>query len=275
MTNGDASSDDSSFVGGMTLEKLDVRGVELQLSRAGSGRPLLLLDSGFSFEHDLAARLARRFEVFAPYHPGFGGSKRPDHIDTVDDLAYLYLDLMQQLDLRDVTIVGCSMGGWVAAEIAVRNSERLSRLVLVDSLGIKVSDRETRDIADIFAIYEEELMGLMFRDPAKFKIDAKALSEQALANIAEGRAALALYLWEPYAHNPKLLGRLGRIDIPTLVVWGENDGLVSSEYGRKFAAAIPGSAFKIVPECGHLPQVERPDRLMEYIIEFAGDGRTR
>ena len=260
---------------GITLEKLDVRGVGLQLSRAGRGQPLLLLDSGFSFEHNLAARLAQRFEVIAPLHPGFGGSKRPDQIDTVDDLVYLYLDLLKQLDLQDLTIVGCSMGGWVAAELAVRCSDRLSRLILVDSLGIKVSDRETPDIADMFAIYEEELMGLLFRDPAKFKIDAKSLPEQALANIAENRAALALYLWEPYAHNPKLLGRLGRIDIPTLVIWGQNDGLVSAEYGRKFAAAIPGSTFETIPECGHLPQVERPDRLMEYITAFAANGRSR
>jgi pimeloyl-ACP methyl ester carboxylesterase len=258
----------------MTLEKLDVRGVEMQLSRAGRGRPLLLLDSGFSFEHDLGARLAQRFQVIAPLHPGFDGARRPDHIDTIDDLVYLYLDLLKQLDLRELTIVGCSMGGWVAAEMAVRCSDRLSRLVLIDSLGIKVSDRETPDVVDMFAIYEDELMGLLFREPSKFKIDAKALSEQALAHVAENRAALALYLWEPYAHNPKLLGRLGRIDVPTLVVWGQNDGLVKPEYGRKFAAAIPGSAFETIAECGHLPQVERPDRLMEYITAFAGDGRS-
>ncbi|HVB79763.1 MAG TPA: alpha/beta hydrolase [Candidatus Binataceae bacterium] len=262
-------------MGDMILEKLDVRGVEVQLSRAGRGQPLLLLDSGFSFEHDFAGRLAERFQVIAPLHPGFGGARRPDQIDTVDDLAYLYLDLLQQLDLRDVTIVGCSMGGWIAAEVAVRCSDRLARLVLVDALGIKVSDRETPDIADMFAISDEELMALLFRAPAKFKIDANALSERALAHVAEDRASLALYLWEPYAHNPKLLGRLGRIELPTLVVWGQHDGLVKPEYGRRFAAAIPGAAFEIVPDCGHLPQVERPDRLMEYITAFAADGRTR
>lgn len=260
---------------GVKLEKIDVRGVELQLSQAGSGPPLLLLDSGFSFEHDLAARLAKKFQVIAPLHPGFGGAPRPEHIDTVDDLAYLYLDLLQQLDLRGVTLVGCSMGGWVAAELAVRNSERLAKLVLVDSLGIKVSDRETRDIADIFAIYDEELMALLFRDPAKFKLDAKALSERALTNVVEDRGALALYIWEPYAHNPKLLGRLGRIALPTLVIWGEHDGLVRPDYGRKFAAAIPGAAFATIAECGHLPQVEQPERLVERIVGFAGDRADR
>jgi pimeloyl-ACP methyl ester carboxylesterase len=259
----------------MDLEKLDVRGVELQLSRAGSGPPLLLLDSGFSFPHDLTDRLAGRFQVIAPLHPGFGGARRPDQIDTVDDLAYLYLDLLKQLDLRDVTIVGLSMGGWVAAEIAIRSSERIARLVLVDSLGIKVSDRETPDIADMFAIYEDDLMRLLFRNAERFKIDAKALSEEALGHVVENRAALALYLWEPYAHNPKLLGRLGRIDRPALVVWGANDGLVKPDYGRKFAAAIPGAAFEIIPNCGHLPQVEQPDRLAEQIIAFAGDRRRR
>ncbi len=252
-----------------------MRGVELQLARAGSGAPLLLLDSGFSFPHDLSTRLASRFQVIAPVHPGFDGARRPDQIDTVDDLAYLYLDLLKQIDLRDVTIVGLSMGGWVAAEIAVRSSERIGRLVLVDSLGIKVSDRETPDIADMFAIYEEDLMRLLFRDPERFKIDARALSEQALAHVVENRAALALYIWEPYAHNPKLLGRLGRIDRPTLVIWGANDGLVKPDYGRNFAAAIPGAAFEVIPDCGHLPQVEQPARLAERIIAFAADGGRR
>jgi pimeloyl-ACP methyl ester carboxylesterase len=255
----------------VNLETLNVRGVELQFFRGGSGEPLLVLDSGFSFQHDLATRLAKTFDVIAPLHPGFGGSRRPEHIDTVDDLAYLYLDLLEQFDLRGVTIVGASLGGWVAAEMAVRCSHRLAKLVLVDSLGIKVSDRETRDIADIFAMYDEELMALLFRDPQKFKIDARELSERALANVVEDRGAHALYIWEPYAHNPKLLGRLGRIAIPTLVIWGENDGLVKPDYGRKFAGAIQGATFTAIAQCGHLPQVEQPERLVEEIVRFAGD----
>ncbi|MGH7905449.1 MAG: alpha/beta fold hydrolase [Candidatus Binataceae bacterium] len=250
------------------LQKMIVRGVELHLREAGSGRPILLLDSGFSFQHDFPARIARDFHVIAPSHPGFGGAPRPDEIDTVDDLAYLYLDLLKQLDLRDVTLVGCSLGGWIAAEIAVKCAGRISGLALVDSLGVKVSDRETPDIADMFAIYEDHLMRLLFHEPAKFTIDMKALSPEQLAIVAQNRAAMALYIWEPYAHNPKLLGRLGRIDIPAIVIWGENDGLVSAEYGRRMAAAIPHAQFETIPRCGHLPQVEQPDALMRQIGQF-------
>ncbi|MBF6568919.1 MAG: alpha/beta hydrolase [Candidatus Binataceae bacterium] len=257
------------------MEKLNVRGVEVQFVREGGGRPLLLLDSGFSFEHDFVSRLARHFDVIAPSHPGFMGSPRPGDIDSIDDLAYLYLDMMRQLGLREVTLAGFSMGGWIAAEIAIRSSDRLSQLVLVDSFGIKVSDRETPDIADMFAIGEEDLMRLLFHEPQKFKIDMNGLSEERLAIVAQNRAALALFNWEPYAHNPKLLNWLGRIDIPTLVVWGQNDGLVKADYGRKFAAAIPGAKFETIANCGHLPHLECPEILLQHVTTFAAKARNR
>lgn len=248
-----------------------IKGVEIELTRRGSGKPMLLLHGGSGPQPDapFAKKLMERYDVLVPAHPGFSRSPLPDNYDSIDDLAYLYLDLLEQFDLNDVILVGFSLGGWLAAEIAVRNTSRISKLALVDAVGIKVGDRETRDIADIFALPPDKLTPLMFHDPANAP-DISNLSDEEMLIRGRNREAMALYGWEPYLHNPKLRQRLHRIDVPTLVIWGASDGLVKPAYGRAYAESIPGASFVAIQEAGHTPQTEQCDAFVEQLTEFAG-----
>src|SRR5258708_3864050 len=154
--------------GSLSYVSRTVRGVRLEALELGSGRPLLFLHAGYGLDFEAASleRLATQARVIAPTHPGFGDSERPSSMTTVDDVAYLYLDLLQELDLRDVTLVGVSLGAWIAAEVAVKSTERLAKLVLANPVGIKVGSRETRDIADFFAMSDDEFKAAAFADPA-------------------------------------------------------------------------------------------------------------
>ena len=145
------------------INTIAIQGIDLQVVRQGTGRPLLLLHGGDGPQGllPLSMRLAERFDVIAPTHPGFAGTAIPEHFDTLADLVYLYLDLLDVLDLHDVILMGMSMGGWVAVEVAVRNTSRLSQIILVDAVGIKPGDRDTRDIADIFGLPAPEVAKLL------------------------------------------------------------------------------------------------------------------
>ena len=245
--------------------------VSLEIAEAGNGPPLLLLHgiAGPLGETPLFRSLARHARVVAPSHPGYGGSPLPDWIDRIDDLAYLYLDLIEALDLRDICLVGCSLGGWVAAEIAVKSTQRLKRLVLVDSFGIKIGDRETRDIPDIFALHPDEVSHLIWHDRARAP-DLAAMSDDAVERMVRDQEAAALYLWEPYMHNPKLRRWLHRINVPTLVLRGARDGLVSAPYAQAMADAIPGTRFETIADAGHVPEFEQPQILAERVQRFLG-----
>lgn len=255
-----------------TAKQLLAGSVPLTYLESGAGPPILVLHGagGLPEGAPFLERLAEHGRVIVPTHPGFGRSELPDWIDSVDDLAYLYLDLLESLDLRDVTVIGCSMGGWLAAEIAVKSTARIARLVLVDPIGIKVSDRLTRDIIDIFATDPVELERIAVHDPRN-ALDLAALSDEALELMARNREAAALYLWEPYAHDPKLPRRLHRIDVPTLLLWGESDRIVTPAYGRAYAELIPRARFELIPAAGHAPHIEQPDAFIEHVVKFLGE----
>ena len=235
----------------------------------GQGPPILYLHGAGGPVPDapFLKLLAEHGRVIAPTHPGFGRAVLPDWMDSFDDLSYVYLDLLEELDLRDVTVIGHSMGGWLAAEIAVKSTARIARLILVDAVGIKVSDRNTRDIADIFATAPADLQKLVFYDLSKAP-DLSGLSDEAMEIVARNREASALYLWEPYAHNPKLPRRLHRIRVPVLFIWGESDGLVTPAYGQAFSERVPGSHFTVILKAGHVPQVEQPDEFVKLVAAF-------
>ncbi|HXH12521.1 MAG TPA: alpha/beta hydrolase [Alphaproteobacteria bacterium] len=254
-----------------SMSTITLQGVALRVTRQGEGTPLLLLHGGDGPQDRLPffQRLTAWFDVIAPTHPGFGGSIIPEHFDGLDDLVYLYLDLLDALDLRDVVLLGFSMGGWAAAEIAVRNTSRLAKLILVDAVGIKAGTRETRDIADIFAMPAPAVAKLLFHDPSLAPNPATMTDEQ-LTVVAADRIAHALYTWDPYMHNPKLRHRLHRIDVPTLLIWGASDGVVPVAYAEAYRALIPGARLVVIPDAGHLPHVEQPDLLLDRILSFAG-----
>jgi len=250
-----------------------VNGVRIELIDRGHGRPILFLHPhiGLDPSAPVLAMLAEGGRLIAPSHPGFGHSERPAGITTVDDLAYFYLDLMDALDLRDTLVIGVSLGAWIAAAIAVKSTARMARLVLGNPVGIKVGDRETRDILDIFAMVEGEFLEKAFADPAVGRRDYRAMREDEVTVVARNREAAALYAWSPYMHDPKLKGRLHRIRIPTLVVWGAADRLVGEAYCRAFAAAVPDAKFVAIAGAGHFPHIEQPKAFAGRALAFSED----
>jgi pimeloyl-ACP methyl ester carboxylesterase len=250
-----------------------VNGVSVEVIERGRGRPLLFLHPGIGIERTAPVldHLARGARVIAPSHPGFGRSELPRWMNTVDDLAYFYLDFLQALDLRDAIVVGVSIGGWIAAEIAVKSTERLSHLVLANSVGIKVGDRETRDVVDIFAITDREFNQIAYFDPRVGERDYAAMPDADVQIVARNREATARFAWSPFMHNPKLKHRLHRIDIPTLFLWGANDRVLSEPYGRAFCAAVRGARFELIERAGHFPHLEQPEEFARRVFAFAGN----
>jgi pimeloyl-ACP methyl ester carboxylesterase len=251
-------------------DSLTVEGTRIDLIERGKGRPVLLLHAENGIEPATAAidELAKCAHVIAPTHPGFGRSDVPQGMHTVDDLSYFYLDLLDQLDLHDVTLVGVAFGAWIAAEIAVKATARLTRLVMANAVGIKVGDRETRDIADIFALTEPEYLELTYCDPNAGRRDYKSLPPAEVVAAARGREATARFAWSPYFHNPRLKSRLHRIRIPTLFLWGARDRMVGEAYGRAYCAMIPGARFETIEGAGHFPHQEQPQIFASRILKF-------
>ncbi|MBO0711744.1 MAG: alpha/beta hydrolase [Acetobacteraceae bacterium] len=246
-----------------------VQGIELDALSRGAGPPLLVLH-GFE-PLDPAAPivdlLTARFSLIAPAHPGFGRSPRPDGFETVYDLVHLYLALLDQLPHERVSLLGLSFGGWLAAEIAAAASHRLEKLVLVDALGIKVSGRETADILDVFTVHPDRVRRARWRD-SRFAPDFDTMDDEALRIQARNWESLCLYGWQPYLHNPRLARWLSRISVPTLLLWGESDGIVAPAYGEAYARLIPGARFSLVAEAGHHPEIEQPVLVADRIRDF-------
>jgi pimeloyl-ACP methyl ester carboxylesterase len=242
---------------------LTIHGVALEMVERGKGRPLLFLHPGHPSgrldpKAPVLEALSEYAHVIAPTHPGFGSAPAPRELTTIDDLAYLYLDLLDTLGLRDVIVVGVSLGGWIAAEMAVKSTERMSALVLANAVGIKPGDRETRDVADIYAVTDKQLAELVWANPARMAANPKMLPESDLIAMARSRESTGRYAWSPYMHDPKLRQRLHRIGIPTLVLWGEADRVAKPEYGRSYAASIEGARFETIEDVGHFPHLEQP-----------------
>jgi pimeloyl-ACP methyl ester carboxylesterase len=254
----------------LAAERLSLRGVDLQILRGGAGPPLLLLHGLAPVEPDapVLELLAAHAEIMAPTHPGFGHAPRPDDFETVYDLVRLYLDVLDHLSYAKVTLMGLSFGGWLAAEIAATCPHRLDKLVLVGAVGIKVSDRETPDILDLFNTAPAVVERRRWHDPAKWAPDYDAMSDDALVAHARNRDALCLYAWDPYMHNPRLKRWLPRIAVPTLALWGASDGVVKPAYGRAYSALIPGARFEVIEAAGHHPEIEQSVAFAERVVAF-------
>ncbi len=242
---------------------------ELTIEEFGQGLPFLVLHGGAGPASVLpfASRLAQQHpaRVIVPTHPGFNGTPRPDDVSDVAALARLYADLLESVDVQGVTVVGSSIGGWIAAEMALLASPRVSKVVILNAVGIDVPGHP---IADFFSLTFDELAKLSYHDPDRFRIDPAALSDTQKAVMAGNRHAIEVYAGHDMT-DPTLAGRLGAVTVPTLVLWGQSDGLADAEYGRAFAAAIPGAVYHPMFEAGHLPQLERPDATVEVIWQFA------
>jgi len=249
---------------------IEIGDIELEVVEKGSGAPVLFLHSGQGFDasHPFVGPLSQARRMIAPSHPGFGGSSLPDWLDRIDDIAHVYLDLMDRLELPAVDVIGCSIGGWIAAELAAIAPERISRLVLVGPVGVKTGSVDELDIPDIFVLGQDEVNGLLFHDPEKYRMDPAKLSDDQLVRAVRNRESLALLTWEPYMHNPKLKHRLHRAAMPALLIRGANDGLVSERYLERYAALLPSARTLTIADAGHVPQIEQPERFVKAALSF-------
>jgi pimeloyl-ACP methyl ester carboxylesterase len=235
----------------------------------GSGVLLLHGGAGPASVAGLAAALSEHVYVVTPVHPGFDGTPRPPWADSMADLADAYLDLIEELELTSVMVIGNSVGGWIAAEMALRDIHgRIGALVLLNATGIRPDD-ETQ-ITDVRGLAPTEISRLAFVNPA-FRLDPAAMSEQQRAGMIANQQTLALYAGEQFNFAAKLRRRLARVTIPVLVVWGEQDGIVTTDYGRSYAAAFGNGHFRPIAAAGHFPHIEQPGAVLGAISDFVGN----
>lgn len=249
-------------------EFMEINGCRVEVLRGGQGEPLLFLHGagGASTWAPYMDRLAETFDVIVPSHPGFGRSDTPDWLDNMQDLAYFYLDFLDTLDLDSVHLAGNSLGGWLAAEIAVRTTERIETLTLVSPGGIHIKGVPK---GDIFLWSPEERVHNTFYDQklAEARLAVEPSSEE--ADIAmKNLFTTAKLAWNPRFYNPDLYKWLHRIDVPTMIVWGDSDKIFPPAYGEAFNEMIPRSQLRIVPQCGHLPQQEKLDDFIAAVADI-------
>ena len=236
--------------------------VPVTVTQRGQGRPVLLLHGGAGPDSvaGFAGLLAERFpvQVLTPVHPGFDGTPRPAGLDSARKLGELYRNLLGQLGLTGVTVLGSSIGGWIAAELALAAPDRVARLVLLDAAGLVSAGHP---VADYFSMTLDQVFDVSFAHPDRYRIDPAKLTDGQRAVAAGNRAALEVYAGRSMA-DPGLAARLAGLTVPTLVIWGEADRMVTPAYGQEYAAAIPGADFRLVPDAGHLPQLEAPEAVL-------------
>ena len=245
------------------------------LTEAGSGRPALVLHGGggpFTVA-GIAEHLAGTMRAVTPTHPGWNGTARPDGLSRIDDIALAYLGYLEDNDLRDVLVVGSSLGGWIGAEMAARDDAgRISGLILLDAVGIAIDGQPIRDF---FALDARGIAEYSFHDADRFYVDPVTVPAEQAARQRANMATMRVVAGEPYMHDPTLLARLRQIEIPVLVVWGDSDRIVTPAYGAAYAAAFDRGRLEIVRDAGHLPQIEQPAATFALIDDYVRDADGR
>jgi pimeloyl-ACP methyl ester carboxylesterase len=254
----------------VTSAVVKLAGADIDVFEQGQGKPLLWLHggNGFAPHQPFVAPFSRRRRLIAPSHPGFGRSALPDWLDSVDDIAYLYLELLDLLGLDTIELLGCSVGGWAAAELASKVPDRIAKLVQVGPVGVKTGPSDKLDIPDIWALPQDELDKLMFHDPRKMVPDVTKVPDEQLSIMLRNRETLALLTWQPWMHNPKLRHRLHRVKAPALFVRGASDGLVSAAYLERYARLLPNARLVTIAEAGHAPHMEQPEAFAKTVFAF-------
>ena len=254
-----------------TEETVDVGGTKVHTLKGGSGEPLLLLHGAEGNNGWLKSidALAEKYTVYYPSHPGYGKSDRPDWLETIPDMACFYNWYLETLGLEGIRAIGFAMGGWIASEIPAMCNHSFSKLMLVGAVGIKPNEGE---ITDIFIISPAQVLELTFHDPGQAPeyqaVYGKEFTPEELMT-AEGNREMAVRLcWKPYMHDPRLSSLLQRVKMPTRMVWGRNDAIVPLECGELYKKAINGSDLVVIDNCGHSPEVEKPDEFIKAALDF-------
>jgi pimeloyl-ACP methyl ester carboxylesterase len=251
---------------------VDLNGRSIQVMEGGEGEPLLYLHSAFSENRWLPfhQRLAESFRVIAPAHPGFAQSEGIEDIDTMEDMVFHYLDLLDHFELGPVNVVGVSLGGWIAAEIAVRYPQLIKKLVLATPAGIWLDEHP---MSDVFALarYPAKLKPALFHDPDSYLADLLVADQPREEQLVEGykaMAATAKLAWNPPGHNPKLAGRLRRIKSETLILWGDDDRLIPTVYAQAWAEGINNAHVVLIKDCGHMLMFEKEEEFVSAVTRF-------
>lgn len=245
-----------------------VDGTDVFVRRGGKGQPLLFLHGagGVGAWLPVFQKLSDSYDVIVPDHPSFGKSPLPAWLDDIHDMAYFYLDFMKALGLKGVHLVGQSLGGWIALEVAVRSTAPLKSLTLVGSAGIHVKGKPK---ADIFMMAPEELTRNLFVDQKLIETAlAQTLTEEQEDTLIINRVATARLGWQPRLFNPKLHKWLHRIDVPTHIVWGDSDKIIPPAYADAFKGLIKGSEVTMIKDSGHLPHIERTEPFLKAVTGF-------
>ncbi len=253
---------------------IDVRGVRTALKEKGNGPPLLMLhgSGGPGPWRPYQDALAEHFRVIVPSHPGYGESERPDWLDSMDDMVYHYLDLLRTLGLSSTNILGASLGGWIAAELAVGHSGVIDRLILVDPAGLKVPGMS---LPDLFDISEEDHTRLLFFDQNLAEEVIRTTpppTSETLIERLKGQTTFARLAWNPYLYNPKLGRRLRRVECPTLIIWGREDRIIPYENAALWTEGLPHARLETIEQCGHVPHREKPEELVRLVLDFLTEG---
>ena len=252
------------------MPNVTIAGTDIDVWEGGNGPPLLFLHGAGGFRPGPAYLdlIGRERRIVAPSHPGFGRSGLADWMDRPDDIAHIYWELADRLGIDQFDLVGTSFGGWIAAEMATMQPQRIRRLVLVAPAGVKTGSRDELDIPDMFARPAAEIEKMLYVDPDKFRPNPAAMSDDELRIMLRNRESFALFAWEPYLHNPKLPHRLHRVTCPTLFVRGAHDGLISAAYVERYAKLLPNARIATLPDAAHVPQMETPEAFCELLLNF-------
>ena len=243
---------------------------QVELYSGGSGPALLFLhgaggNPGWQEHH---GALSRSHSVYVPSMPGFNGTGRPDWVYTITDVAHFNLELVQTLGLDQYVLMGSSMGGWVAAEMAAMGHHNLKGLVLVDAVGIRPEERE---ISEIFMVSAETRLQQRFYEPAQvpnYEGYARELTPEERDVDHSNREMASRLCWRPYMHNPSLPYYLRKVTTPTLIVWGRQDAIVPLNCGELYQRALPNATLKVIDRCGHSPAIEKPQEFLEVVTQF-------
>jgi pimeloyl-ACP methyl ester carboxylesterase len=254
-------------------EGVSVGGIKVHTLIGGQGAPLLVLHgaggpNGWRRWH---AALAEHFTVYAPAHPGFGTSDSADWMEGIDDVARFYLWFIDAVGLQRPSVLGHSLGGWVAAEMATMNPGAIDKLILVAAAGLKP---EQGEILDVFYYPVDQLRGFSYHDPSQVpeweELFGQPPTPEQQDLALRNREMAARLIWKPYAHNPRLHRFLPRVANPTLVAWGKQDRIVPVTCGEQYAKLLPNATLKVIDNCGHSPNIEKPDEFVGIVRDFLG-----
>ena len=257
-----------------TEETRQIAGAELKLLKAGSGDPLVVLHGELGHPGWLRCyeELAKEYTVYIPLHPGFGVTSRLEWIMTMRDFSCWYLRAFEELGLVAPNVLGFSMGGWLAAEMAAQQPRSIGRLALVSPPGIKPLEGE---IMDMFLITSKEYFTASILNPSDTpgfdEMCPEELTPEHVDMWEDAREEACRLSWRPYMLDPALPHLLSLVkDLPTLLIWGEQDTVVPLSAGKVYQHSLSGSELVTIPNCGHRPELENPDEFVRLTKEFFG-----